>query len=113
MSGAFTINFEEALKARARAIRNTQNLVASSKFAEAYGKATEEQKLLLQGFIDAHDIDAAKRLVKIILFDGRIIEEWGIRELRQLASRLGVRGYNFLTKNQLIREIEATRRPAA
>lgn len=95
----------DVLHQRLLKLRNIETLVASREFKQVYEEADNKQ--IVRSLIDNYDVEGIRRWYREERTNQ--VGLLGLRELREVASRLGVVGYNKLPKSLLLSEIKRIR----
>lgn len=96
-------NLQYTVKNRYLLLQQIYRFVNTPMFEVAYSQATEEEKRILEGWIDTLEKDTLIKWVKNKNKD--CLETYSTGELRELASRMGIKNYTNLTKDTLLSKI--------
>lgn len=83
--------------------RGLKRLLETDYFAEFYLSLNHEEKITLAEYVVSGDLDGIRKWLKHN--SHRTLEGRTIIEIREIASKLGVKYYNTLSKRQLIYKI--------
>lgn len=100
---------QQALTQRVNRLRCLQRLLVSKRFLDVYRRADTVQRDSVHKYIRGDSDAAVEQWIATIERDTRNFEELPVRDLRRLASSLGVSGYNFLARASLLSEIRKAR----
>jgi phage tail tape-measure protein len=84
--------------------KRLRHFVHSSKFERAFNKATKEQLDKLNELIEKGDYNEISKIVSSWLDSD--LESASISHLRVMGKQYSIKGYYYLTKEQLIKEIK-------
>lgn len=93
----------ETVHTRLLALRNVETLVTLRDFRDVFGHTDEAGRQRVINLIDGFDADGLRQWYKTERL--KQLSGLGVRELRQVASQVGVANYNKLPKSLLLSEI--------
>lgn len=97
---------QQALRDRLNNLRCLERLVTSKEFEAAYKVATDEQQKLVNTYIEKGETHRVQQWLTVLERDSiKDIGSLSIRDLRKLASGLGIPGYHLLLKASLLSRI--------
>lgn len=91
---------QRAVKNKALDYRALDRLVESDQFIRAFERADATSRAALEAFLNAGNVNAVKNWMKQQVAD--VIEDQSVRQLRDLAKKVGVPYYHHLSKDELI-----------
>lgn len=96
----------QSLQYRLNDLRSIQRVLQSKEFEDLYLEATLEERTVVNGLIREERRGEIIRWMAVIERRKLKLEDMTIRQLRSVASSLGIPGYHLLSKSQLVEAIK-------
>lgn len=86
-------------------MRSIQRIIEMESFEKAYVKASEIEQESIAKAIDRNDLTFIELWMRKAIKNLQIIEEYSMKDLRDIAKKLGVKDYSLICKSSLLSQI--------